>query len=935
MRKSLYFLITILLVGAVYAEDTSQTFLSLKNTGVEAFRTAHPEYDGRGTIVLILDTGVDMGVDGLITTTTGERKVIDVQDFTGQGDTPFFIAEIDEQNGKEIFINEKKNFKVAGANKLKLNSMNDKYFIGVLKESLWKNSGSHAGDINGNGTKDDLFFFVTFQVNKNGRSYWVVFIDTNNNGDISDEKPLRNYKENYDSFTIPNKSGLAKFTLGLNIFPELRKVSFFFDDGSHGTHCAGISTGNRIGNTDFYGVAPGAKVIGLKIGNNNYSGGATVAQSMQKAYLYADKISKERNEPCIINMSFGVGSEIEGNADIELFLADLVKKNPYLYISTSNGNEGPGLSTCGMPSASCSIFSTGAVLAKEVGNDLYGTTLNKDIILHFSSRGGEVKKPDVVAPGACVSTVPNFSKGDRMWGTSMASPYSAGVMSVLLGAVKVEYPDIKIPSQLIYKVLRESAKPMEGYDFVDQGNGLINISAAYTLLKKYIDNGEINNFETYTLESLAPNMPNSTAPSLYIRDASFLSGSEKFSFKIKRNNFNKTNKFYRIYNLNSDADWLKVIQKRIHIRNDQSVTVNAKLDKKILATPGLYNTRINAVRADNSKFPEFELMTTVIVPYEFNSKNHYSLSFENEKVDPGMLKRFFLKIPFGASNIKITVSSFKNEYTSVRYYLHNPDGEKKLYGSFDDEFDYGNKVDYVQDLTPGVYEFVILGQYTSEQESTFDLNFEIDGINFIGNSVKKDGNVKIVNYFSNAKIYKLGGNLLGFQKFYKVNTNGKKMYEIPFELKKGEAKKRFEISLSKEVFNKETDFALMIYDKDGIAKSSSGLSYKDGSIEIKRQDNNKVENYKLVMIPGFANEPINIEIGITEKSYFSNPYNLTVESDKKNTLKMYPDINYLLNCKCDKPDLKVPDGYSYFGGITFTSNKTDEVEFTKIININM
>ena len=80
MKISKKLLFTLLLIGTIYAQDSSQTFLSLRNTGVESFQAAHPEYDGRGTIILILDTGVDMGVDGLTITSTGEVKVIDVDD---------------------------------------------------------------------------------------------------------------------------------------------------------------------------------------------------------------------------------------------------------------------------------------------------------------------------------------------------------------------------------------------------------------------------------------------------------------------------------------------------------------------------------------------------------------------------------------------------------------------------------------------------------------------------------------------------------------------------------------------------------------------------------------------------------------------------------------------------------------------------------------
>ena len=166
-------LFTLLLIGTIYAQDSSQTFLSLRNTGVESFQAAHPEYDGRGTIILILDTGVDMGVDGLTITSTGEVKVIDVQDFTGQGDTPYYEADTDEDNDTLFFVNDEKLYRVAGADKLSIKAKDDNYYIGLIKETLWKNSGSRAGDLNGNGSKEDDFYFVTFLTEENGEKFWV------------------------------------------------------------------------------------------------------------------------------------------------------------------------------------------------------------------------------------------------------------------------------------------------------------------------------------------------------------------------------------------------------------------------------------------------------------------------------------------------------------------------------------------------------------------------------------------------------------------------------------------------------------------------------------------------------------------------------------------------------------------------------------------
>ena len=82
--------------------STTWTQLSLSTCRVDEFLAANPQSDGRGVVVAVLDTGVDPSIPGLTRTPDGEVKVIDVQDFSGQGDIDLHRVRIDDQTGKLV-----------------------------------------------------------------------------------------------------------------------------------------------------------------------------------------------------------------------------------------------------------------------------------------------------------------------------------------------------------------------------------------------------------------------------------------------------------------------------------------------------------------------------------------------------------------------------------------------------------------------------------------------------------------------------------------------------------------------------------------------------------------------------------------------------------------------------------------------------------------
>ena len=445
-------------------------WMPLAATGIPGFLRAHPEWDGRGVLIGILDSGIDAGVPGLQRTPTGNAKLLDLRDFSGEGAVPLTRA---APYGDSVRIG---GIALGGMSRVRTLNAAGPYYGGVFRERPL--GVLPASDLNGDGDEQDSLAVLVTQASDG----WVAMVDADGDGSFAGERPVHDYLRGRDTFGWAQPGLPSPLTIAVNFTTSngVPSLDLFFDTFGHGTHVAGIAAGNDLyGVGGFDGVAPGAQLLGLKIANNAH-GSVTVSGSMLRGIDYAIKFARSRQMPLVLNMSFGVGNEVEGTARIDLLVDSILAANPDVPFAISASNDGPGLSTIGFPGSADRALTVGATFPLSF---LEGapTDGRPDPVAYFSARGGELAKPDIVAPGVAYSSVPRWATGDeRKGGTSMASPYAAGLLALLRSAAVAQK---QAPNALQLKqALMVTARPLTGATYLDQGTGTPDIGAAWSWL---------------------------------------------------------------------------------------------------------------------------------------------------------------------------------------------------------------------------------------------------------------------------------------------------------------------------------------------------------------------------------------------------------------------------------------------------------------------
>ncbi|WP_338693800.1 S8 family serine peptidase [Streptomyces sp. Q6] len=474
-------------------------YLPTGETGATDFTADHPTWDGRGVTIGVLDTGVDPSHPALRTTTTGEPKIADWVTATDP---------VTDPDPTWLQLN------------LKVSAVNGAFTYGGVTFKTPTPSGSYEfayfdedetwgseleGDVNRDGDYKDRFG-VLYRASDH-----TVWVDADLDhafgaGDVVEpyaksgkwarfgtDDPRTPVAESMP-FTVEHRDDVDLSARGgTSVGKTADFVNIGIVSGAHATHVAGIAAGHGMFGGTMNGAAPGARIVSERV--CLFASGCT---SYALAEGMIDAVVNKGVD--VVNLSIGGLPALNDGANVRAVLYNRLIDKYGVQIVSSAGNDGPGMNTVSDPGVSDKVLAVGASVSKDTWWADYGSRVSaRQGLFPFSARGPREDggmKPEVVAPGAAVSSIPTWLAGEGVPqtgyelpagygmfnGTSMASPQATGDAALLLSAARAT--GRKVSPAALRTALTGSARFLDDVPAYAQGAGLLDVPAAWKTLAK-------------------------------------------------------------------------------------------------------------------------------------------------------------------------------------------------------------------------------------------------------------------------------------------------------------------------------------------------------------------------------------------------------------------------------------------------------------------
>jgi len=402
-------------------------------------------------------------------------------------------------------------------------------------------------------------------------------------------------------------------------------------------------------------------------------GNSCTSAGLIDGMIYAEKQANVD----VINMSIGGLPALNDGNNARAILYNRLIDQSKAQMFISAGNSGPGHNTVGDPSVADKVMSVGAYVHQDTWFNDYGASSNKvEGLFPFSSRGPREDgglKPNIVAPGAAVSTVPGWEPTfplvtllppgyDLLNGTSMAAPEATGGAALLISAAKQTGAQWK-PDQL-RQAINSGARYLPGEDAYEQGNGIMQVGAAWNILKQNVKTVEIASSAPVNTVLSGQLATANRGPGIYEREgwAAGQTGTRTITFT--RTTGGSGPIAYNLTWVGNDGTFSSAgsITLPRGTAVNLPVTINA-------ATVGIHSALLR-VNDPATAGVDYTVMNVIVAANQFNVANNFTVTQAGSADRPDMATFFF--------NVAANTPAFKVDVTGVngriRIWRFSPQG---------------------------------------------------------------------------------------------------------------------------------------------------------------------------------------------------------------------------------------------------------------------
>ncbi|QQP38425.1 Uncharacterized protein FKW44_018993, partial [Caligus rogercresseyi] len=460
--------------------------------------------------------------------------------------------------------------------------------------------------------------------------YWTCIVDTSETGDLENGLKLRSFRETGDYGPLTQ---VDKLNVSMNVFDGGDVLQIVGVCSSHGTHVASIAAAHYPEIPEQNGMAPGAQIVSITIGDGRLSSMET-GTALARAASHI--MRAEHYKVDVINMSYGEHSHWSSTGRIGSLMGEVINKHGVIWF-VSAGNDGPALSTVGTPPD----IATNSVIGK---NSLERPTLGRAGARLWTETGAYV----FVRPCTLKCT-------QLMNGTSMASPNACGASASILSGLKQKG-----------RALANTASFIEGHCPYAQGNGLIQVEKVFEHVVEHNQNEERD--VRFSVSC------NSGAKGIHLRDVNANKASE-YTVKITPILLDQENqpadrkiKFNLKLAFLCDALWVKCPKHLDLMYDGRHIVLHVDPTGLPPGPHSAYVKAYNTQRIDQGCL--FEIPLTVIRTEPLKDFPRPCIELKDVAFKPGFIKRHFLSVPEHATWAVINVYSAEKAVSGKLFFTH-------------------------------------------------------------------------------------------------------------------------------------------------------------------------------------------------------------------------------------------------------------------------